>query len=179
MYEDTNATLSEEEAVCRGFWPSVGLAAAIAAITWLSIGVVFGLGQAGISAFGGVGSGSSGLLVWAALWIAMWAATTLVVGSGLAAAFSAWVALYPSFSRTATGTTVTTATPSPRADSTTSATSTLPTAPADEPPSAAPPAAASPAGLPAEPVAPGLDALEEAKRLAIEEAEALLRRDRS
>jgi hypothetical protein len=172
MYEDASARLSEEEAVRRGFWPSVGLAVAIAAITWLSIGAVFGLGQAGISALGGVGPGSSGLLVWAALWIAMWAATTLLVGSGLAAAFGAWKALYPTFDQSASRATVTAAVPS---------TTTAPAAPSTLTASAesvTPPPAALPAELPT-PDAQAPDTLDEVKRLAIEEAEALLRRDRN
>ena len=83
----------------RGLLPSVGLVVAIALISWLAIALVFGVGQAGLAAAGGVGPGARGLATWVALWIAMWAAVTLAVGGGLAAGVGAWRALYPFFRR--------------------------------------------------------------------------------
>ena len=86
----------------RGLLPSVGLVVAIALISWLAIALVFGVGQAGLAAAGGVGPGARGLATWVALWIAMWAAVTLAVGGGLAAGVGAWRALYPWFRRAPT-----------------------------------------------------------------------------
>ncbi len=71
------------------------LALGIGIIVGGVVAAIFVAGSYAVSALGGVGTGVSGLMTAALIWLALWVSVSLGVAAGLAVGLRVWLALAP------------------------------------------------------------------------------------